>query len=125
MAAVDKASIAEEVLRQALPPEEEHGFKLIDPGNYIPNSALPDLLLALPLTKSTGNQGAKEPIDIVWTELPPRRMNGRRKREGKREGRAEATHPQPHSSSLDILNKPMDGGADIQPSMLFCFFFFL
>ena len=29
MAAVPKSSITEEVLRQALPPEEEHSFKLI------------------------------------------------------------------------------------------------
>lgn len=45
-----------------------------EPGNYILNS-LPSLtlLLALPLTESTRNQGVKEPVDIVWTELPPRR----------------------------------------------------
>lgn len=32
MAAVTKSSIPEEVLRQALPPEEEHSFKLIITG---------------------------------------------------------------------------------------------
>lgn len=47
-----------------------------DPGNYTQTSLT---LCWLPLTKSTGNQEAKEPVNVVWTELPPRRANSQHK----------------------------------------------
>ena len=40
----------------------------------------------------------KEPVDIVWTELPPRREKRPNKREGGWARQAEAIHPQSHSS---------------------------
>lgn len=61
----------------------------------------PDLLLALSLTKLTENQGVKEHVDVVWTELSPNTVNRRkREKDGGYEGQADTIHLKYHSSLI-------------------------
>lgn len=81
----------------------------------------PDLLLALSLTKFTENQGVRERVDVVQTELSPNTVNRRkREKEGGYEGQADTIRLKYHSSLIiRHFNKFMYNCADFHFPMLF------